>query len=46
MELVVKLRYKNPNKGFAGSFMVELRCCLEVQNMTILMAGKNVCRCL
>jgi hypothetical protein len=34
MELVVKLRYKNLNKGVAGSFMVELRCCLEVPNVT------------
>jgi len=45
MVLVVRLRYKNPNKGFAGSFMVELRCCLEVPNVTFLMAGKNVSRC-
>lgn len=40
MELVAELRYKNPTKGFSGSFMVELRCCLKAQNVTFLMAGR------
>jgi hypothetical protein len=46
MGLVVEIRYKNPTKGFSGSFMVELLCCLEVPNVTFfLVAGKNVSRC-
>jgi hypothetical protein len=42
MELVAEL---NSTKGFSGTFMAELRCCLEVQSVTSLMAGKNASRC-
>jgi hypothetical protein len=29
MKLVIKLRYKGPTKGLAGSFMAELCCSLD-----------------